>query len=219
MSFCQVDFNLKYVMLPERDLNSLEVEAKEIPILKNEDDHLLKIFQIIEMCKNSAIEKNIKITFEKESFAHQIFFQWATTNLLGLYVGLLYGDKDIRDRVYKDYRNTRKDLKEEDLDKISESMLQWSIHNDDISLDPKNKKKYISDLIENFDAHLEKSEFWFGKTISICDFALFSFCYMLYNRQFIYFHDQIEARESLFNWMKRLDTISRHDLSKLKIGA
>lgn len=218
MKYCNVEFELNYVRLPEKDLSVLQVEAKEIPILKAEDK-LYKTYQIIDLCKETASKENIEILFQDENLAHQIFFQWATTNLLGSYVGLLYGDKEIRERVYKDYQKAYPDFIEKNLDLISESMLEWSIHNEDISQDPKKKKENIQKLIDNLDSHLENNKFWFGDNISINDFALFSFCYMMYNPQFIYFHDYIKSKESLFNWMKTMDHLSRHEHSKIKIGS
>jgi len=97
-------------------------------------------------------------------------------------------------------------------------MLEWSIHNEDISQDPRQKKENIKKLIDNLDSHLNKNKYWFGDKISINDIALFSFCYMIYNPQFIYFHDYIKNKESLFNWMKNIDRRTRHDHSKIKIG-
>jgi len=79
MKYCKVDFDLKYVKLPKQDLATLQVEAKEIPILKS-GDKLHKTYQIIDLCKKKAIEENVDILFEDQNLAHQIFFQWATTN-------------------------------------------------------------------------------------------------------------------------------------------
>lgn len=217
MRICKLDFDLSYVMLPKARIGELEVEAKEIPLLKH-NKKVLRSHEIIQLCKESAKNNSVKITFEDKSFASRILFQWSTTNLLGLYVGLLYGDKEIRQRVYSDYLKSDKSLKEEDLDAISNTMLGWSIHNSDISIEPDQIKEHVFELIDGFDNHLQKSKFWFGEEISICDIALFSFCYMLYNPQMIYFHNHILKKQSLLNWMNRVDKLTRHDHSKIKIG-
>lgn len=215
LNYTQVKYKPKYVLLPHHE-KSLEKEAREIPLLKYEGEIFDKV-KIIQLCKECSILRGVPLTFEDDSLPSRILFEWSTTNLLGLYVDLLYGDTKIRDKVYNDYLSIYKDLTRSDLKKVSESMLQWSIHNRDISCEVSANKELIFEILDGLDLHLEGKTYWFGETPSICDFSLFAFVYMLYNVQMIYFHSYILEKPNLLSWLKNMDKISRNDFSKKRV--
>jgi hypothetical protein len=215
LNYSKVDYNINYIKLPNQ-LSDLNIEAKEIPVLKCGEDTFTS-HKIIDLCKKSAKENERELIGEDRSLGSRILFQWATTNLLGIYVGLLYGDKAIRQRVYSDYLKTYPEFSEKNLNLVSKTMLEWTQHNKDISINPVDQKEQVIEILNGFDEHLKNSQFWFGDQLSTCDFALFAFVYMMYNSQMIYFHDLIKKKENLFNWLKKIDQLSRSEYSRLKV--
>lgn len=215
LKYSQVDFDIDYILLPNQ-LKKLQFEASEIPLLQ-QGNEVLKQDQMIQLCLNSADQKGVPLISHDRSFGSKILFHWATTHLLGVYVGFLYGDKDIRKRVYADYLKTHSEFTEEHLDEISHSMLAWSLHNRDISIAKSQQKEEVFEILDGFNDHLKNSKYWFGNEPSVSDFALFAFAYMMYNTQMIYFHDFIKEREYLLKWMRDLDSLSHNKYSRLKL--
>ncbi len=215
LNYCKVDYSPRWILLPE-EMKHLEVELKQLPILKYEDKALTAP-SIISLCKDSALKNDISLIPEDNSLATRILFEWATTNLVGLYTGLLCNEPKIKERVFKDYLSIYDQISEPHLEKVSSTMLRLNSQTDDISVLSNLKVELALELLAGFDQHMNSNKFWLGDKVSICDFALFSFCYQLYNPQLVFFRDVIKKSENLYQWMKRIDQLSRSDFSKMKV--
>jgi|GEM_PF-5008514 len=215
LKYCKVEFSPRWIVMPQ-DAKSLHLELRQVPLLR-ENEKIFSSTEIIQLCKDSAHRNNICLIPEMNSLATRILFEWSTTNLVGLYTSILCTEEKVKERIFKDYTKIYDGLTEEKLNLISKTMLTLNSQVEDISYMANQKKELALELLTGFDNHLKNSTFWLGEEISIVDFSLFSFCYQLYNPQLCFFRDFIKDSEYLFPWMKKLDQLSRHEYSKMKV--
>lgn len=215
LNYCGLEYRPKWIMLPS-DIKNLEIELSSLPVFKHEEK-ILKSYDILELCKKSALENDKTLVLETRSLATRILFEWATTNLVSLYTYLLCTEEQIKERIFKDYLKIYNEVSEDHLNTVSQTMMRLNAQAEDISYLSHQKKELALEILKGFDDHLIQKEFWLGSEISICDFALFSFCYQLYNPQMVFFRDYIKESEHLFPWMKRMDQLSRNNFSKMKV--